>query len=328
MILLSQSKGDSLLLRTPTKSLIALLLALILSMTSLIAETALATPSCQDLLESIDHLERQRQSQLPFGYITKYNTPLVFVADPTLRQLEQLRKSYHDGPIPELVQKLARGTEENISLTMREAPSLVQWNSSRNTMFLANPAYRPIREFIAHHQLGSLHSVKDLPMGLTFLTWFIHPEIATAPAGSHIRDLEKTIPYKATILDLSPEDLPYLKDLKKMTLEHLKKTFGVTSADDIMMFFHLPVSPRYAALHLHVRVNQAFHGADLAKSYPLDLIIHYLESGRSVADLIIDRAQQNNGMLINDTNIEQLNISRIPVRQVPNPFYNPSFGQP
>lgn len=288
--------------------------------------TVAAAPSCQAILDESWNLQRIRESQLPSGYISKYNSRFIEVVYPDFSVLERIRRSYHDLPVPELVRKLAKGEEENFQIVSREAPSLIQWNSLRDTMLIINPPYRGVNEYIDHYQSGTLQQMKNLPTGLAFVTWLIPPEVASAPENIRIRDIKKVSGYKATILDLQSADIPYLKELKSMALTYLSENFGITPQDDVKLFFHAPVSPRFAALHLHIRVNQAFHGSDLAKSFSIDDIISTLESGRSVYDLILERARRNRGLVVNDGTF--LRGNGIVLFQVTSPYYDPSFGQP
>ncbi len=115
-----------------------------------------------------------------------------------------------------------------------------------------------------------------------------------------------------------------------MALSHLKKVYGVQEGkDSIRLEFHFPYAKATATLHLHVRVNQTKYPLDEARSYSLDEVIRYLESGETIQQLVLDRQAKNGGLYV-DRGLDGIlnGIQGGSVRVVPNPFYDPTKTAP
>jgi hypothetical protein len=145
-----------------------------------------------------------------------------------------------------------------------------------------------------------------------------------------VKDIEKQTQshYLMSILDLTANDLPYLQELQTMTLNHLSKNYGVKAGEDqVRLYFHFPYANENASLHLQVRVNQATHGLELARSYDLGDVILYLRQGKSVKDLILDRQKQMGGYSLLTESSKDI-VDRLKpggMKQLPNPFYDPTI---
>ena len=101
---------------------------------------------------------------------------------------------------------------------------------------------------------------------------------------------ESSVPYKATILDLTPDDIPMLQRLKEMALENLKTGYGVDpETDTVRNYFHFPYVDETTTLHMHIRVNQGMHRVEESRSFEVNQIIESLEKYGSVKPLIMAR---------------------------------------
>lgn len=134
-----------------------------------------------------------------------------------------------------------------------------------------------------------------------------------------ISDMESKseIPYLACIFDLDDnkeKSLIYLKDMRANILHDLETIYGVTPEDKIKIYIHMPYLDTTTTLHLHIRINQGDHALENAKSFGLNEIIEQLESGSSVADMVIKRG----AILCTEYPIGE-GIEGINVETVPNP---------
>ncbi|WP_242602528.1 hypothetical protein [Legionella sainthelensi] len=98
--------------------------------------------------------------------------------------------------------------------------------------------------------------------------------------------------YLACLFDLDQnktQSLIYLKSLRDNILANLAAVYGVTPEDKIKIYLHMPYLEATTTLHVHIRVNQADHGLEDAKSFGLNEIITTLENGGSVTEMILSR---------------------------------------
>jgi hypothetical protein len=104
-------------------------------------------------------------------------------------------------------------------------------------------------------------------------------------------ELSDSKPYLATLLDLTADNLPLLRAMKETNELHLVNDYGVMlSEDKVEMYFHFPYAESTTTLHLHIRVNQGRHPMEIARSFSLDDIINWLESGYHINQLILKRS--------------------------------------
>jgi len=95
---------------------------------------------------------------------------------------------------------------------------------------------------------------------------------------------------KMSILDMTTEDLEHLVTIRENVMEKLQQKYNVDlETDDVRVYFHWPYTRDTATLHMHIRVNTPFHPAEQARSIRLDDMIEYLEMGKSLDALIIQR---------------------------------------
>ena len=99
-------------------------------------------------------------------------------------------------------------------------------------------------------------------------------------------------PYLTSILALTEKHLPLLKSLKEEVIIHLSSVYGISEEnDDIKLFFHFPYSKSTITLHLHIRINQKIYPIVRDKMFLLDDIIHHLEKGKDIDELILAKKQ-------------------------------------
>ena len=194
-------------------------------------------------------------------------------------------------------------------------------------MFIPNtPVYHLAAQFEQYSVENRIHELKNNPNGLALSTWFMHPGLASyaakngAPIISEIESEGR--PYIASMLDLNPSHIPHLKELKRLSLSHISRVYGVTEQDSVELFFHFPYAPKTVTLHLHVRVNQKTYGLEKAKSYTLDNVINTLERNEKIEDLILSRQLLNDGLYTNHGTAEGLvrEMGIGVVKEAVNPF--------
>lgn len=98
--------------------------------------------------------------------------------------------------------------------------------------------------------------------------------------------------YLACLFDLDKnreQSLVYLKSIRKNILSTLETIYGVTPEDKIKLYLHMPYLDATTTLHIHIRVNQADHALEDAKSFGLNEIIATLEQGDTVTNMILSR---------------------------------------
>lgn len=152
--------------------------------------------------------------------------------------------------------------------------------------------------------------IKDFPGGIVLCAWSIHYNFKNTPAilsllhgvsnrwldypynNETMKSIEEKSKHKylTTILDLDYNELHQLKKLRKDIFEHLKEVYAVNPLKDkIKLFFHFPIDPTQATLHLHIRVNVGDHPRNMASSFDLDHIINHLEKRLPISQLVTSR---------------------------------------
>lgn len=131
------------------------------------------------------------------------------------------------------------------------------------------------------------------------------------------------IKIKVSILDLTKNDIPQLKTLKKTVFEHLEKEYAVDVAqDDVRMHFHFPYQESTSTLHMHIRINQGLHPLDNSRCFLIDDIIKILEQNKDVMDLILERVPFYGDLQKHPDFFSQMNASQeeFSMKVVKNPF--------
>ena len=251
----------------------------------------------------------------------KYNTPQAYRFSFTPDNLDKLSQSYREIKVPNHVLEFMQNSSRH--------PYQVWTKDSKSVLVLNLPYYKGeyIKQVINNK---SLNKLKDGPGGLALGSWYVHPDRAKALAKSAkvtVGSLEENsdVRYLASILDLSSDDLPHLRQLQRTVSSELANTFNVGKADDVRVYFHFPYAEQTIGLHLHIRVNQATHNLEKAKSFELDTIIDHLESGGTIKELILKRQRLHGGYFANSGGAEGFIKSKdiAPVSIEPNPYFDP-----
>jgi hypothetical protein len=268
--------------------------------------------------------------------IEKYNTPTVLKFKFTDQSLDNVQAMYHHLPVPLIVENILRMKDVDSSRLINESTGYFSWNKTQDTFMTVNPTYTQAGTVLEALQNGTVKNLKDGKHGIALITWYVHPALlrqevvrqknnksSEEAVQQKISSLEKTgTRYLVSILDLRKSDVAYLKDLKKMSLDYLERNFGaIPGKDQIRLDFHFPYSIKTSTLHLHARVNMPAHPLELTKSYGIDDVIAYLEGGKSMKEMILDRQQQLGAFYFpNETRAVLEAIGGQHLEEVPNPF--------
>lgn len=251
-----------------------------------------------------------------------HNTERCIRVDFTEESLDALRTKYHEvGGQPAHMDAILHldPSSKELGLLLRR-PELIEWSDDGTFVLVPNFTNTD------HEQMTRApQSVRTTQGGLAILAWFVHPKqlegtVFAEPENrqdfkrasqsfSHIpyltpeiltervherdkiEELEEAsgVPYFASILDLTAKHLPWLRNLRETTHNHLKRNYGVTADDHVDLFFHGLISQKTTTLHLHIRVNQGIHPLEENKLFRLDEIIANFEQGRTIQDLVLDK---------------------------------------
>jgi len=247
-------------------------------------------------------------------------TPFLYKTELTQQNLDMMQQQYHDvRGNPEFIREfLCVNPNSNQTRMYLNHPEYVSWADDGSYVIVPNYPYLNRDEFDKDPK-----HYKDKEGGLALNAWFVHPkeleesvfsnpELRKNPTlikqhyeyapslekidnVGHTSDRKKIseleaesgVRYLTSDLDLTKEDVPWLKKLKAQSLEHITKEFGVNENDKVDLFFHEVVGLGTATLHLHIRVNQKISALEKQRSLGLDEIIDGLESGKSVKDMLI-----------------------------------------
>lgn len=231
-------------------------------------------------------------------------------------------------------------------------PEHIGWADDGSVMILPNSKAANFEELCD----SKPKAIKNSIDGLELVAWYVHPhqleqsvfadpecrlnyakafsEFSQKPqfraegmprpreAQDSIADVEKKtgVPYLATTLDLTPEHLPFLRNLKKTTLKHIKEVYGVTADDKVDMFFHNLTAVGTLTLHMHIRVNQHIHPHERARAFTLDEIIENLEKGITPRQMLLEKGELYFGRVGVNKRASFRELPELKFEEVPNPF--------
>jgi hypothetical protein len=160
-------------------------------------------------------------------------------------------------------------------------------------------------------------------------------------SGSRLRSaLQQYVPYEnskeaankiTTIWDLHARHIPFLRHLESYFHDHLRTMYGVSDDDNVDMFFHYPVAPVTASLHLHVRVNVRWIPFMQILSFKLSEVIQALESDGNCHQLIVGRGPifqrpgSRNGIFW-DNMFAEAGDEIVFHRNLSNPYFDPALS--
>lgn len=189
-------------------------------------------------------------------------------------------------------------------------------------------------------QIYTVGEITDLVCGregIQLTAWAIHPAMphgliqeinGDLPTGKASANQEEEVNQKCaefasgvksltSILDLEQSDVRMLEKLKMDSLQHLVDAYGVDAEKDkINLFFHFPVAPSTATLHLHIWVNKGDHPLNESRAFSIDEVIQHLKQGGDIEGLILSR---NGGNFILPTKDELHKIKGMPESKAPMP---------
>lgn len=229
--------------------------------------------------------------------------------------VDEVRDLYRPLPVTNIVESLLLLEPESINREyLFSFPNLIRFTSKGDFFIMPSPAYLPESGLAAHHKA----SLSKRGFGLN--GWFTHPAllknsyfekkiyrsnpslILSAPSqewsrlrkrtSKSILDLESEtgIKYYATLLDLTPNDTQWLKEIRMITSQLLKDQFGfIEGRDDLKIYFHFPYPVETTTLHLHIRVNQKIHPMEENMRFYLDDIINHLQNNRKIHSFILEK---------------------------------------
>jgi hypothetical protein len=259
---------------------------------------------------------------LPEYIVKKYNVPKIVSFDFTPESLNKLSDYYHNLEIPDFLWQHSLGN-------YRPGTVYLKRTDDRRFVFAINDPYYDFNYLQKLKDEGRLKELKDSKKGLVFLSWFNHPNVPKekTPGALNIKNIEKEGPkFLASLLDLKQSDLPSLRLMQENAKKALKDDFGVTDVDKVQMYFHFPYMKDTIGLHLHIRVNHPAHDLEFGKSFFLSDTIAYLEKNSDIRGLILERQQMRGGTIMNPGGVSQtLKELGVPVKEVPNPFYDPTI---
>lgn len=309
------------------------------SLYSLYSVKAFATNTFTDfkMIEVSSCAKLYFKKNIPNKHLTvkleKYNTLTVLAFRFTPQMLDIVKNLYHKLYVPKIIENILWKKDYDSAKLMIETTDYFKWNINHDSFISVNPAYTNADTVVNNLKSGRINSLKNQDSGIALITWYVHPElkkITSSGLMAHeksqsiaIDSLEKNNKkYLVSILDLDFNDLGYLKDLKIFSLKYLSEKFGINvEKDKIRLDFHFPYAIETATLHLHARVNMPAHPLELSKSFSIDEIIEYLESGKTIKQLILDRQEKQGGFYFSKdsrTILEQ--ISGHTLEEVNNPF--------
>lgn len=255
---------------------------------------------------------------------------------------------------PKFIDDLLHGNPVSGDIPMfRRRPELLEWSDDGDIVVRPNYESLTLRDNIENIILDP-RQMKRQRGGFELMAWYIHPkqleesifcdkvkredfrnteniytyvpelepcnEIERRIDRERIHEIEEIsgIPYLASVLDLKPEHVPWLKSMKELVDQHLHKVYGVDANDVVQMFFHIVTGESTATLHLHVRVNQVLHPFEKAKSVMLDDLINLLEKGKTVESLLLERdiPMGINGELVRMC----MELPGVTIEEIPNPY--------
>ena len=109
--------------------------------------------------------------------------------------------------------------------------------------------------------------------------------------------------YLVTILDLTRNELPFLRGLRSAAELHMRNWYAYDEhSDDVLqLYFHFPTSDVTSTLHMHVTLNRDTSPLESRESYGLDEIIEWLQQGHDDCFGLVMQHQQQGARLLLDT---------------------------
>ncbi|WHS62131.1 hypothetical protein [Pseudomonas sp. G2-4] len=273
--------------------------------------------------------------------LQKYQTTDLAQVTLTTTNLAQLQQTYKNTHVTQFLVELLYGSSREPSDKVykdvyKENPDVFHYSAPLGVGngFLIYPN---IPYMSQTYTAGKVTDLATRPEGIQLTAWAVHP---TAPQdlireingdlsigqtqasqrtelNQHRAELMSGVKSLTSILDLDWGDVGMLEKLKLDALQYLVDIYGVSAEKDkISLFFHFPVAPSTATLHLHIWVNKGDHPLNESRAFGIDEIIHHLEQGENIDALILSRSD---GQFILPTKDMLHKIKGMPESKTPRP---------
>lgn len=252
--------------------------------------------------------------------LQKYQTNDLAQVTLTTTNLAQLKKTYKNENATQFLVELLRGNSREpgdkvYSEVYKKNPDVFHYSAPLGTGngFLIYPN---IPYMSQTYTAGQITDLATRPEGIQLTAWAVHPTVphdliqemkgdpstGKAPANQkeelnqYSAELTSGVKSLTSILDLEQGDVGMLEKLKQDSLQHLVDIYGVSAEKDkVNLFFHFPVAPSTATLHLHIWVNKGDHPLNESRAFGIDEVIQHLKHGGNINELILSR---NDGQFI------------------------------
>ncbi|AQS37626.1 Scavenger mRNA decapping enzyme C-term binding [Shewanella psychrophila] len=246
--------------------------------------------------------------------LKKYQTNDLAQVTLSMENLKQLQATYKDENTTEFLVNLLRGDSaeslDNVYTSLyKKQPDVFHYSGSLNQgngfLIYPNIPYMSETYTNGHHK-----DLADRREGVQLTAWAVHPALPLSliqeitdvhpigkPSVTQGEELNQrkaeskwTVKSLTSILDLEPKDLKMLEKLKSDIIGHLSDTYGVSAEkDNVDLFFHFPVAPSTATLHLHIWVNKGDHPLNESRAFGLNEVIEHLRNDENINSLILSR---------------------------------------
>ncbi len=303
--------------------------------------------------DSLLWLKKNKKLIIPHRVYEKYNVNTCFKISFTEEGLDKIRLKYKNvRGLPGFIHNLMKGRPTLHRELLIECPNLFMWTDDRSafimpslsvnlTDFKNKPAALKddpteglalVAWAIDSRALDKYHWGQENTISImeSFRKFLLTNEDTNKVSSAYryfnrtdtqkqIHELEKInteTPYLASILDLTPTHIPFLRHLKESSFAHLEKNFNFDSkVDKVEMYFHFPYPDDTTTLHLHIRVNQGRHPMERARTFPIDEVLECLEKSIDIKTLVLKRKPHycNNLKILH-------NIEGVVLEEIKNPF--------
>ncbi|MEY4475633.1 MAG: hypothetical protein RL248_1400 [Pseudomonadota bacterium] len=271
--------------------------------------------------------------------LQKYQTNDLAQVTLTTTNLAQLRETYKNENATQFLVALLRGNSREpgdkvYNEVYKKNPDVFHYSAPLRTGngFLIYPN---IPYMSQTYTTGQVTDLATRPEGIQLTAWAVHPTvphdlireingdllIGKSPdnqkeeLNQHRAELTSGVKSLTSILDLEQSDIEMLEKLKQDSLQHLVDTYGLSAEKDkVNLFFHFPVAPSTATLHLHIWVNKGDHPLNGSRAFNIDEVIQHLKQGENIDKLILSR---NDGEFIFPTKDMLHKIKGMPESKTP-----------
>lgn len=246
--------------------------------------------------------------------LQKYQTNELAQITLTTTNLAQLKETYKNENATQFLVELLRGNNREpgdkvYNEVYKKNPDLFHYSAPLGTGngFLIYPNIPYMSQTYTEGKITDLATRSE---GIQLTAWAVHPLLphdliqeinSDSSAGKalaeqneelnqHYAELTSGVKSLTSMLDLEQNDVEMLEKLKRDSFQHLVDTYGVSAEKDkVNLFFHFPVAPSTATLHLHVWVNKGDHPLNESRAFGIDEIIQHLKHGGNINELILSR---------------------------------------